>query len=52
MKSYQEMSPAEQKIMDYLQVYSFQRINANPTYEKTDTEKILEQMARELGLIN
>ena len=52
MKSYQEMNEAEKKIMDYLQVYSYQRINSRPTYEKTDTEIILEQMARELGLID
>ena len=50
-KSYKEWNAAEQLIMDYLQVYAYERTNAREPYEKTETEKVLEDMAKELDLI-
>ena len=50
--SYKEWNEAEQLIMDYLQIYAYERTNARESFEKTETERLLEDMARELGLID
>lgn len=51
-KEYTKMNEAEKLIIDYLQVYSFKRVNAKPPTEKNAVEIVLEDMARELGLID
>ncbi len=51
-KKYDEMNDAEKLIMDYLQVYAFKRVNANPPTEKNAVEIVLEEMAVRLNLID
>ena len=51
-KNYTEWNEAEQLIMDYLQAYAYERTNYNGPYEKKTEEILLEDMAKELDLID
>ena len=53
MKEYKEMTRAEKEIMDYLQIYSYQRANAKTEKgrEMSAIEELLWRIARAGGLI-
>ena len=50
-KAYKKMNAAERLIINTLKEYKFIRENLKPSNEKTDVEIVLEQMAKDLGLI-
>lgn len=54
LKDYKEMTPAEQGVMDYLQAYSYYRVNSKTVegQEVTDTERVLHEIAKLGGLID
>ena len=51
-KKYEEMNEAEKLIMDYLQIYAFERTNSKVPREKNPIEIVLEEMALKLNLID